>query len=245
VNHWICRLWLLSIFLAAPLSAVELNWVKNGDFKTKDAWTGNELTVEKGRDGGEAAVLENKETQWSEYKQSIALPKPVPPVVEVSFGMKSWDVKPGQKDWELARMNVTFFDEKGTQVGGWPEDPGRAFGTIDWKTYAGHYAVPAGAATVSLSLELGNATGKVWFDRVSLFVYDFDSKPCRPAPPSPTRNSKADRRPRRTTGSSTRASKTSFPTTGPRPNRLRRVTSPRTVWRLKTPNPSGTPRPRW
>jgi len=133
--------------------------------------------VEQGRDGGRAAVLVNQQARWSFYKQSIALPKPAPPVVEVSFGMKSQDVKPGAKPWELARMNVTFFDEKGGQVGGWPEDPGRVVGTTDWKSYAHHYAVPAGAATVVISLDLGNAVGRVWFDRVKLFVYDFDSRP--------------------------------------------------------------------
>ena len=177
---WMLLLPLFSsqVLFAADLnSAADLNWVKNGDFVSREAWTGNALFVEPGRDGGRAAVLVNEQARWSSYRQSIALPKPVPPVVEISFGMKSQDVKPGSKPWELARMNVTFFDEKGTQVGGWPEDPGRVVGTTDWKSYAHHYAVPAGAATVVISLDLGNAVGKVWFDRVKLFVYDFDSKP--------------------------------------------------------------------
>ena len=170
---------LLPLFFPQVISAADadLNWVKNGDFISREAWTGDPLFVQPGRDGGRAAVLVNEQPRWSTYKQSIALPKPVPPVVEISFGMKSQDVKPGSKPWELARMNVTFFDEKGTQVGGWPEDPGRAVGTTDWKTYSHHYAVPAGAATVAISLQLGNAVGKVWFDRVKMFVYDFDSKP--------------------------------------------------------------------
>ena len=162
------------VVLAADLnSAADLNWVKNGDFISREAWTGDPLFVQPGRDGGRAAVLVNEQARWSFYKQSIALPKPVPPVVEVSFGMKSQDVKPGSKPWELARMNVTFFDEKGTQVGGWPEDPGRAVGTTDWKSYSHHYAVPAGAATVVISLQLGNAVGKVWFDRVKTVCIRF------------------------------------------------------------------------
>ena len=173
--------WMLLVLLLFPqvlfAADADLNWVKNGDFVSREAWTGNALYVEPGRDGGRAAVLVNEQARWSTYKQSIALPKPAPPVVEVSFGMKSQDVKPGSNPWEVARMNVTFFDEKGTQVGGWPEDPGRAVGTTDWKSYAHHYAVPAGAATVVISLDLGNAVGKVWFDRVKLFVYDFDSSP--------------------------------------------------------------------
>jgi hypothetical protein len=170
---------LLPLFSSHALFAAEpdLNWVKNGDFTSREAWTGNPLFVQQGRDGGRAAVLVNQKARWSFYKQSIALPKPAPPVVEVSFGMKSQDVKLGSKPWELARMNVTFFDEKGGQVGGWPEEPGRAVGTTDWKTYTHHYAVPAGAATVVISLDLGNAVGKVWFDRVKMFVYDFDSSP--------------------------------------------------------------------
>jgi len=49
--------------------------------------------------------------------------------------MKSQEVKPVPRTGS-ARMNVTFFDEKGTQVGGWPEDPGRVVGTTDWKSYA-------------------------------------------------------------------------------------------------------------
>ena len=79
----------------------ELNWVKNGDFVSREAWTGDALFVEPGRDGGRAAVLVNQQARWSTYKQSVALPKPTPPVVEVSFGMKSQDVKPGSKPWEL------------------------------------------------------------------------------------------------------------------------------------------------
>jgi hypothetical protein len=169
---------LSQVVSAADLNpAADLNWVKNGDFVSREAWTGNPLYVEQGRDGGRAAVLSNQYPQWSTYKQSVALPKPAPPVVELSFGMKSLDVKPGSKEWELARMNVTFFDEKGTQVGGWPEAPGRVVGTTDWKTYTHHYAVPAGASTVVIALDLGNAVGKVWFDRVKMFVYDFDSRP--------------------------------------------------------------------
>jgi hypothetical protein len=170
---------LLPLLFSQALFAADadLNWVKNGDFASREAWTGNALFVEQGREGGRAAVLVNEQARWSTYKQSIALPKPTPPVVEVSFGMKSQEVKPGGKDWEVARMNVTFFDDKGTQVGGWPEDSGRVVGTTDWKSYAHHYAVPAGAATVVISLDLGNAVGKVWFDRVKLFVYDFDSSP--------------------------------------------------------------------
>src|ERR1700690_845542 len=139
---------LLPLFLPQALFAAEaeLNWVKNGDFTSREAWTGDALFVEQGRDGGRAAVLVNEQARWSNYRQSIALPKPTPPVVEVSFDMKSQDVKPGSKPWELARMNVTFFDEKGTQVGGWPEDPGRVVGTTDWKPYPHNYGDPPGAA---------------------------------------------------------------------------------------------------
>ena len=175
--HWFRHL-AIFFLICTPLQAAEnLNWAKNGDFKTKDAWTGSPLTVEKGRAGSQAALLSNESSQWSALKQAITLPNPAPPIVEVSFGMKTQDVKVGLKEWELARMNVTFFDAKGNQLGGWPEDPGRATGTTDWKNYSRSYPVPSGAATVALSLELGNATGKVWFDQVRVLVYDFDAKP--------------------------------------------------------------------
>ena len=85
------------LFDAELGSAADLNWVKTGDFVSREAWTGNALFVEPGRDGGRAAVLVNEQARWSTYKQSIAFPKPAPPVVEVSFGMKSQDVKPGTK----------------------------------------------------------------------------------------------------------------------------------------------------
>jgi hypothetical protein len=175
--HWFRNL-AIFFLICAPLYAAEnTNWAKNGDFKTKDAWTGSPLTVEKGRAGSQAALLSNDTAQWSTLKQSIALPNPAPPLAEVSFGMKTQDVKVGLKEWELARANVTFFDAKGNQVGGWPDDPGRANGTTDWKNYSRSYPVPAGSATLVLSLELGNATGKVWFDQVRVLVYDFDAKP--------------------------------------------------------------------
>jgi hypothetical protein len=177
MRSWTKALVAIFFFICSPLLAANLNWAKNGDFQSKDAWTGNPLTVDKGRDGGKAALLENSQSQWSAYKQSITLPQPAPPVIGISFGMKTDSVVPGTKDWELARANVTFFDEKGNQVGGWPDDPGRATGTTAWKNYTHTYPVPAGAATVVVSLELGNATGKVWFDQVNVTVYDFDAKP--------------------------------------------------------------------
>jgi len=54
----------------------DLNWVKNGDFTSREAWTGDALFVEPGRDGGRAAVLVNEQARWSFYKQSIALRNP-------------------------------------------------------------------------------------------------------------------------------------------------------------------------
>ncbi len=193
---------LRSLFLIAfcllpspPLhAAANLNWVLNGDFKSAAGWTNNPTLVT-GREGGKALLIENQESKWTDHKQSIALPKPAPPAVEVSFGMKTENVVPGDKDWELARMNVTFFDEKGVQVGGWPTDPGRATGTTPWKAYNYSYQVPQGAATITLSLELGNAKGKAWFDRVSLAVYDFDLQPLSAGAKATNPSAKKPRKP--------------------------------------------------
>jgi hypothetical protein len=132
-----------SLLFNATGHAQELNWIQNGDFSSPAHWLGN-FSPKPGPQGGTAAYLENSQHEWNSVEQSVALPQPAPPALEISGWMKCANIVQGTKDWEKARITVVFFDPQGTQVGGWPADIARVLGTKDWAAYANQYAVPSG-----------------------------------------------------------------------------------------------------
>jgi hypothetical protein len=151
------------------------NWIKNGDFKSAGNWTGT-LVTKPGMNGEPAAFLENTNPAWTMLAQSVNLPQPSPPAMEVSGWMKCDNIVQGRHDWEKCRIMVTFFNVKGAQVGGWPEDLAQGLGSKDWALYTRQYSVPAGAAMASVQLVLGNCTGSGWFSGLKMQVYDYDMK---------------------------------------------------------------------
>ncbi len=170
-------LWIaLALSVPGLGSSQELNWIKNGDFTSNTDWLGI-FTAQPGPRGDKAAYLENKQMTWNSVEQSVALPQPPPPALEISGWMKNASVVQGNKDWEMARITVVFFDSKGNQVGGWPADIARENGTKDWTAYSNQYGVPSDAATAKVSFVLDNCSGKAWFSALKMLVYDFDLKP--------------------------------------------------------------------
>ncbi len=173
----------------APL---DLNWLKNGSFSATGAWEGD-LRTEAGPHG-QAAVLENAQPAWTSLHQSIQLPQPSPPAIELSGWMKAQDVKRGDHDWEIARITVVFYDQAGQRLGDWPAPVAQIEGSRDWAFYSQQYAVPKGSARAEVGLGLEHCTGKAWFSQLEGLVYDYDLKALAPGgvthpsrqPPAPT-----------------------------------------------------------
>jgi hypothetical protein len=161
---------------AAWCVAVDLNWAVNGDFTGTGGWTGG-LTTQPGREGKPAAFLENTQFIWNGLEQKITLPQPAPPFVEIAGWMKTENVVKGANDWEMARISVVFYDAQGNRLGDWPAPIVQIQGTHDWDYYSNQYRVPKGTAYATVSLSLGNCTGKAWYSDLHFLVYDFDLKP--------------------------------------------------------------------
>lgn len=162
---------------AGAAGSQSLNWLVNGDFKSAGGWTGETIVTQPGREGKPAAYLENTQLTWNERDQKVTLPQPLPPAIEISGWLKTEKVVKGANDWEMARITVVFYDEKGNRVGDWPAPIAEIQGTHDWDFYSNQYNPPKGTAYASVGISLGNCTGKAWFSDVRFLVYDYDLKP--------------------------------------------------------------------
>jgi hypothetical protein len=90
--------------------------------------------------------------------------------------MKTDEVTGGQKLWERAVISVEFIDEVDSIVDGYPPKVAMVEGTTDWKKYSRKYSINFLASKIKVKLALGNATGSVQFDNISLVFYDEDGK---------------------------------------------------------------------
>ena len=142
---------LLCLSLPATMRAADdkTNWVLDPSFETNAGW-GRQANAE-GRKGGPALHLANEKAGWNQAFQSIAFGAVAPASIEVACWVRTAGVKPGRESWEKARLNLTFHDKAGTQVGGWPAAVCTVEGDSPWTRYANSYPVPSGAASVKLS----------------------------------------------------------------------------------------------
>ncbi len=182
--------------LTQRIPAAELNWLVNGDFQSKTGWTGV-VNLQPGRDGTSCLYIENTKADWTSASQKVELPQPAPPSIEISGWIKTENVVKGSKDWEMARITVVFYDKAGTRLGDWPASIAQIQGTHDWDFYSNQYSVPAGTASATVELALGNAVGRVWFSGLKCLVYDYDLTPLALGQPThperkPARQIKSD-----------------------------------------------------
>ncbi|HVZ81364.1 MAG TPA: hypothetical protein VHE12_11310 [bacterium] len=172
--------------------AASMNWLVNGDFRSQGGWN-NSPTLVDGPEGFPAAFLENKSPMWTEFSQRVDLPQPLPPALEVSGWLKTENVVKGPNDWEVARITIVFYDANGKRAGDWPAPIANVQGTHDWEYYSNQFTPPPGTAWVTTEISLGNCTGKAWFSRLALTVYDYDQKPLAPGQPThPDRKAPSD-----------------------------------------------------
>jgi hypothetical protein len=155
--------------LSLSFCAFAENLLQNPGFESGvqgwNAW-GSEPTKE-AQTGSGALLVHNKEPKWSGADQTILLPPGVNGVVLSGF-MKTQKVMPGTKPWENARLSIEYVNEGGQVHGGYPSVTGQATGDTDWKSYSKTYPLFEGAYAVKVNLALGNGTGQVFFDEISL-----------------------------------------------------------------------------
>ena len=121
--------------ITAVLSAENL--VVNGGFESAkngspDSWifsSTDGINVEK-QEKGSILHMVNKTNEYKQVFQNITITPGTIPCITVKAKIKISNIVPGAKEWEMARVMVLFFDEKGVQVGDWPE-LGRWAGTSD------------------------------------------------------------------------------------------------------------------
>ncbi|HEX6972644.1 MAG TPA: beta-galactosidase [Limnochordia bacterium] len=166
--------------MGQPQAREEHNLLQSGDFSSAGARTHWQLPA-----GAELvwdAALEHSVLRVNApniayifARQDIALPAGSTALI-VSALVRLDDVRRGANPWDTARIHLTFHDENGRQLGGWP-DAGLWTGTHGWRWYNRHFDVPPGATRVSLYAGLHNAAGTVWFGQVIAEARDASGKP--------------------------------------------------------------------
>jgi hypothetical protein len=181
---------LLALFLffsAFSFAAEEKNLLTNGGFELDrdkndipDAWgteAYNSQLVSPGKVRDFCLKIENKAPATSMGAQEIALNGEKIKRITMSSWLKIENVKRGEQTWEMAKLQIIFFDEKGIQVGGWPE-VGSWEGTFDWKKVSRSFLVPRATRKIKITFGLLNSTGTVYFDDLRLTAK-------KPTPPDP------------------------------------------------------------
>lgn len=145
----------------------------NGGFEEgEDAWNfwGAGLTPF-ARMGTTAVRVANSAPKWSGADQIVNFTSATR-TAKVSGWIKAKDVVPGKNPWEMGRIAVEFLDDAGALVGGYPPVTLQLSGTTEWVEGTREYPVPKGASKLKVQCALGNATGEVFCDDLSVTLKD-------------------------------------------------------------------------
>lgn len=163
------RILVLALLCGAELAAAA-NALVNGDFETGLAgWTNDgaaSTTVEHAR-GETACMVRLPVAGWSGVHQSVAIPAGSGQV-KVSGWMRADSVRGGNENWERGRLSIDFHDAKGDTLGGYPPAVGQVRGRIPWTRVERTYGVPAGATVLRIECALGNSSGTLYCDDLSV-----------------------------------------------------------------------------
>lgn len=163
------RLTTTAILLGAGLS-LGGNALVNGDFeKGLDGW---------GNDGAATASVEHVQGElacvvrlpvagWSGIHQTVAVP-PGTSRAKVSGWLRADSVRGGKENWERGRLSVEFHNVAGDTVGGYPTAVGQARGRMPWTRMERIYEIPAGAGSLRIACALGNSSGTLHCDDLSV-----------------------------------------------------------------------------
>ncbi|HNY29373.1 MAG TPA: hypothetical protein PKO15_00665 [Fibrobacteria bacterium] len=145
----------------------------NGGFEEgEDAWNfwGAGLASQ-ARMGKAAVRIANSAPKWSGADQIVQFPAATR-TAKVSGWIRTKDVVAGRNPWEMGRIAVEFVDDAGTLVGGYPPVVIQLSGTTEWVEGTREYPVPRGATRMKVQCALGNATGEVLCDDLSVSLRD-------------------------------------------------------------------------
>lgn len=123
------------------------------------------------RMGKSAVRIANSSPKWSGADQIVVLPASTRKA-KVSGWIRAKDVVAGQNSWEMGRIAIEFLDDAGAMVGGYPPVVIQISGTTDWMEATREYPVPKGASRLKVQCALGNATGEVFCDDLSVSLQD-------------------------------------------------------------------------
>lgn len=145
----------------------------NGGFEEgEDAWNfwGASFTPS-ARLGSGAVRVANNEPKWSGVDQTVSFPSTTR-TAKVSGWIRTKDVVPGKNPWEMGRIAIEFLDDAGAMVGGYPPVVIQLSGTTEWVEGSREYPVPRGASRLKVQCALGNTTGEVFCDDLSVSLLD-------------------------------------------------------------------------
>jgi hypothetical protein len=155
-----------SLCLAAvPFAADAL---LNGGFEAGlsgwNSWGADTTSVHHG--GAKGCVVRSAKPVWAGLDQKLAIPNGTR-TVRVSGWLRADSLRSGKKNWERGRIGVEF-TAKGDTVGGFPPAVGQMRGQLPWTHVERSYAVPEGADTIKVQCALGNSSGTLYCDDLSV-----------------------------------------------------------------------------
>lgn len=142
----------------------------NGGFEQgMDGWTkdGDGATIGEGAPGDHACKVRLAVPGWSGVHQSVVVPAGSGQV-KVAGWMRADSVRGGKENWERGRLSIGFRDAKGDTLGGYPPAVGQVRGRMAWTRMERTYDIPAKAASLRVECALGNSSGTLYCDDLSV-----------------------------------------------------------------------------
>ncbi len=173
-------LWCLLLICCYPSMAQEFpplggELVTNGGFEQADrehgtfrGWSGAARVGQQG--GNHWAILESDTPQ-----RSVSLGQEIKLAadwwkIKLACRVRVTNVVQGKEGWHDARIAMSFHNEKGDRIGGWPSVLHWTGTTDGWVEQSKEFIIPRGANALRFSCSLFSTTGKAEFDDVSFVV---------------------------------------------------------------------------
>jgi len=157
------------LIAALALPAAAQNALVNGDFeKGLEGWNqwGGRTTTQ-ARSGTLACQVTLAQPAWAGVSQVVAVPEGAKSV-RVSGWLESESIRGGKENWERGRISVELFGAKGDTVGGNLLAVGQVRGKMPWTRMERTYPLPPEAKSVKIGCALGNSTGTLRCDDLSV-----------------------------------------------------------------------------